>query len=804
MFRRGSSAGIALLLVAAALVFVPFAAASNAGRPTQALTVLCLVSALTGMALTWFGLRQHGYVRAMYLGMGALVGAWAPALVLPLVAASDTTATSPLLPRLTLISAMTAAGLWLFAIGLRQTFPRRERGLAAGAIALLMIGLVPAPALLVQPGVTLLNVMDVRQQLRAGFMYWTTGSVLLVAPFLALMTVPGAWFERWWSDATQSVMAISPRRFAQGLVAGAFAMAVVFTWYSFDARPTTADEISQLWHARILLSGRLALPPDPNPEFFAIDNIIDRPHWMSQFPIGGPAVLALGLAARLGWLLNPALTALTALNVYRFVQRAYGEGEARAASVLVALSPMVLLMGATYMNHTPTAFLVTLALAQMPVWTESTGFRGTRRRAAIIIGLSLGAAVTIRPLDGVVAAVVLGLVMLRRAAEERDRATSLLVAAGAGAFPIALLLLVNWRLTGNPVRFGYEVLWGANHSLGLHDDPTGHPHTPWRALLLGVKYAVQLNWIATSWPVPLLLVVAGGMLCARRPHRWDFVLFALFAGQLVMYSFYWHDGQFIGPRFMFTAVPALLILAARAPFVAASRLSGVPRRIALIVIPVCIGVAWLRYMPPFGVQGLAREFRDSRTRLKLDPPSEITSGRVQNALVFVQEGAATRLLRRLWGIGVSRPDAARLLAAADACALLEAVRAEERAPRADSLRRLARIESSVRPYRPASVDLHIPDPSFHVSDDAALTPACREEIALDSRLRNTVAYGPMLLLNRFDDDGHIGGNVVYVINLGERNADLRSRFADRHWFRYEVARASRDTLPALVPYDSAP
>jgi hypothetical protein len=390
------------------------------------------------------------------------------------------------------------------------------------------------------------------------------------------------------------------------------------------------------------------------------------------------------------------------------------------------------------------------------------------------------------------------------AAAQLERASSLLLAILAGAIPVALLLLANWRTTGSPFRFGYEVLWGSNHSLGLHDDPTGHPHTPWRALLLGVKYAVQLNWIATGWPVPVLLIVASGLLLARRPQRWDVFLFALLGAQLLAYAFYWHDGQFVGPRFMFTAIPALLILTARAPFIAAARLRGVPRRVALIVIPVCVGVTWLRHMPPFGIQGLAKEFRESRTRLKLDAPLEIRTGVVQNALVFVQEGAGTRLLHRLWGVGVSRPDAARFLEVADACSLLDAVRAEEQRVPSDSAGRVRRIAGALRQFRRSQANLRLPDPNFRVTDNGSVTPACEREIALDHRLRNTVAYGPMLLLNEIDAAGRIGGSVVYVINLGERNEILRGRFADRHWYRYEVPRSRPDTMPVLVPYDSAP
>ena len=53
------------------------------------------------------------------------------------------------------------------------------------------------------------------------------------------------------------------------------------------------------------------------------------------------------------------------------------------------------------------------------------------------------------------------------------------------------VLVANWLTTGRPLLFGYEVLWGANHSLGFHDDPSGNPHTPGRGLLLATAYAMQ-------------------------------------------------------------------------------------------------------------------------------------------------------------------------------------------------------------------------------------------------------------------------------------------------------------------------
>ena len=688
--------------------------------------------------------------------------------------------------------------------------PRRDSSqsvvLPVAAVGLVLLGLSVGPMLLLRPEATALRLGTLRVQLYAGFLYWTVGAALLIAPFLAIMTVPGEWFERWWSAASARAMAIPDRVFAIALFIAVFAVTTFVAVYSFDGRPTTADEVAQLWHARIILEGHLSMPPDPNPEFFAVDNIVDSPRWMSQFPIGGPAILSIGVLARAAWLLNPILTALTALNVYRFTQRAYGEATARVASALVIASPMMLLLGGTHMNHMPVACLVTLALAALPRWIE-TQTPAVLRRSAAVIGASIGAATAIRPLDGVIAGVVIALLMLAIVVRNpgKSRSRSLLVAIGAGAVPIGLLLLANWSTTGHPLLFGYEVLWGSNHSIGLHDDPTGHPHTAWRALHLAAKYALQINWVATAWPVPVLLVVAIGLLFARRHERWDAVLLSLFWAQLVAYAFYWHDGQFVGQRFLFSALPALLILCARAPFLVTDRLrpGGVWWRIAIVTIPACIGVTWLRAMKPFGAQAMAIEFRENRARLKVDPPADIRSGAIQNALVFVQEGASARLKHRLWGLGVSRPDAARLLEASDGCSLFDAVRAEERRPPSDSAGRVRRIALSVRPFRMSDANPRMPDGSFRVTDSASVTPVCADEIRHDLRVKNTVAYGPMLLLNRFDDAGRLGGPVVYAMDLRDRNEVLRGRFGNRRWYRYEIPRNRPDTVPVLVPYEAA-
>ena len=91
MLRRDSARGFALLGAAVVCLFFPFAAASNADRATQTLTLLALVLSLGAFALTWLVLRQRGWVGAAYLGLAALAGAFSVLFLQTLPAFADAT-----------------------------------------------------------------------------------------------------------------------------------------------------------------------------------------------------------------------------------------------------------------------------------------------------------------------------------------------------------------------------------------------------------------------------------------------------------------------------------------------------------------------------------------------------------------------------------------------------------------------------------------------------------------------------------------------------------------------------------------
>src|SRR4030095_9594820 len=179
----------------------------------------------------------------------------------------------------------------------------------------------------------------------------------------------------------------------------------------------------------------------------------------------------------------------------------------------------------------------------------------------------------------------------------------LAVVLAAGALPVAGLLVTNMLTTGRPLLFGYEVLWGANHSLGFHDDPSGNPHTPARALALATVYLMQLNWSLFEWPIAGLLVVAGALVIVGKLGQWGALLLGWIGVQLVGYAAYWHAGALFGPRYLFTVVPALLLIAGRGLPIAERNSSPVARRAVVAAVAASILSSWLIRATPVGARG---------------------------------------------------------------------------------------------------------------------------------------------------------------------------------------------------------
>lgn len=214
------------------------------------------------------------------------------------------------------------------------------------------------------------------------------------------------------------------------------------------------DEAAYSFIARTLLQGRLVNPPPGDNAFFTNQFVVlTRDAWYGKYPIGHPALLALGEAVGLRFLVVPALNCLTLLLTYRVGRRLFSGQEAPLAVLLLLLSPHFVFMGASELSQPAAALCMMAGLLALLVLHEDD-----RLRWSLAAGACFGAGLLVRPLPGALFLPVVAVWLwfaLGRTPPTR-RVQHLL----AGAIPVAawagLMLLVNSLQTGAAMRSGYH------------------------------------------------------------------------------------------------------------------------------------------------------------------------------------------------------------------------------------------------------------------------------------------------------------------------------------------------------------
>lgn len=627
--------------------------------------------------------------------------------------------------------------------------------------------------------------------------WWLLGSLVWIGYGGLLLAVLRVVADRW-GDALDrladrvwsAVMGVPAGAFVAAASIATILLGIGIALYCYAGRGFTGDEMAMTWHARMLVAGHLAIPMPRYGEFFNTVSVLGQGgRWFSQYPIGGPALLAAGLLVGAVWLVNPLLLGVAAWQLYRFVRRAFGEGTARAATLLFVLSPFVLVLGATQMNHTAAVTFTLVALAELAAWDDARS--PARLTHAVGLGLAVGAIALVRPLDAALVALPIGVFQLARVRREPSRGASLLVQCAAGAIPVAILLWANARTTGSPLLFGYDAAHGPAHAFGFHVDPYGEPHTPRRGLVYASGYLMRFDRFLLEWPLPALLIVCVVLARLARGTRWDTLLLALLGSFLVGYAAYWHNGFFDGPRFLFPVAPVLLLYVARTPEVAERVVHATRRRVGRLIVPACLLCSWLVPLPFSSVPGRLAAQRAQRTKLKTDVVAQASAARVSNALVLVLEPWRGRLLARLRGLGVRQFDAEQVVNTTDACALQLALDEADALPAADSASLRRRVLTRARAVGPAVVQPGvIAESRVARSPNGPESPRCRAEALADTA--GTMPYAMFLREQRVARDGRLDGDVVWARDLGQRDSLLAAQFGGRRWYRYLPGRSPDD------------
>jgi hypothetical protein len=594
---------------------------------------------------------------------------------------------------------------------------------------------------------------------------------------IVVKRVPGLWRDGL-LDSVRVSCETRPAAWVLGISAVALLIYGLTAIFVFSGRPLQIDEIVQVFQARLLAEGRLWIPAAPHPEFFSSLHILEQDGRVyGQFPVGGPAMLALGSMVRAEWLVGPVFGA-GAVAMFGMLMRRV---EARplvalSATLLFALAPFAVFMSGSHMNHVTALFWLVVGMLFL---ARATGGGGARD--ALMCGLGFGIAATIRPLDALgfalPAAIWLGWEAVR------GRKPGPLLAAGLGVLiPLALLGWANRETTGSPFRFGYTVLWGAGHGLGFHAPPWGVAHTPVRGLGLINTYFLRLQTYLFEIGIPSLAPATIALALTRSLSRFDRFLLAASALLVGLYFAYWHDGFYLGPRFMYPLLPALSLWTARC-FAAVRDVMGSRHILTRATVIVTLAAALIGLST--GAPNRLAQYQAGMTSLRWDADQAAARAGVRNALVLVRESWGAELVARLWAIGVSRPEADALYLTCDPCRLDSAITRLEAAGI-----RGRDAEASLRPLRADSARLVFAveltgDPSLRVMLGAHYSAYCVQK--LKQNQSGFTLFAPLLLARD-------GGN-VYARDLGARDTLLMQEYPERVVYLLQPDDSTMGTSP---------
>jgi hypothetical protein len=615
---------------------------------------------------------------------------------------------------------------------------------------------------------------------------WIAGSAIALGAGLLYWMLARRAARLWRNDALDQVVRLwarHPRAGAASLATISFVLYAISAKCVFDGRPLLVDEIAQLFQARIFASGRIAGQLDAVPELFSALHLVERHgRVFSQFPPGGPAVLAVGVVLGAAWIAVPLCGALAVWCFATFARRVEAErpGVALLASLLFAFAPYMVFMSGSQMNHVPALLGVCAALLALER-TTTVGSRSRRRQSlhALACGLALGVAATIRPVDAVAFALPVAAWLGWRAIRDRRELAPLLASGVGVAIPVIVMLWFNTETTGAPLLFGYEALWGTSHGLGFHAPPWGEAHTPARGLELVNLYFLRLQTNLFETPTPSLVAAIMALSLVPALRRCDGVLLAGSATLIALYFAYWHDGNYLGPRFYTCLLPALALWSARLFPAWRTRWGrGTSYRVLIAAAVASVMIA-LGVTIPLRV----REYRSGLEPMRWDIAAAARRAGVRDAIVFVRESWGAQLVVRLWARGLSHTDSQMLYGFVDACALERGLDSLERrgvrgaAARAALLPLLADSARVVRsPFSADSTERFLAG--------APYGPRCVRRIEED-RAGFTV-YLPFLVAE--------GDNVIYARDLHARDSVLLARHPGRAVY---LVRPSSDSVGAL-------
>lgn len=601
---------------------------------------------------------------------------------------------------------------------------------------------------------------------------WAGTAVIALVALLASRITAGETTERWLRSLAGALTRPKPVPFALATGALALLLSGAFALFALDARPTHPDAISQLLHARFLAAGQFAGDIAFDPAFRHIQNSVVTEHgWVSHYPPGHVVLLAGGMMLGAVWLVGPFMVGVAAYFTARLAERLVPRRLplARAGALLVACSPFVVCLGASFMNHAPT--LAALAAATwFAVRSIDEGLFWS-----VAAGAGVGVAFTIRPLTALAIGVATLLAAWLPRHGARASATPVLRSIGAaaiGALPfVAAVALYNLRFFGSPVRFGYTLTLGPSSGPGFGRDPWGNVYGPVEALGYTAADLVALGGALIEAPLSPVLLVGLLLLFTARLSHGERILAAWALAPLAANAVYWHHGLYMGPRMLYEAAPAWMLLAVMAAGHAwhkAVDLRFAGRLRTGIAGAGACALAMALWLAPQRAAGYSPAPTDVSA---LRPPA--VDG---PSLVFVHDAWRARLAMQLAGAGMRLDSVETVLRQNPTCSVQELVDAFGSTDPDEVRTRLGRLDFDPRSHDLPPQAALTRGNTIRVDPDIPLTIECVRQVNAD---RNGILdLAPLVWLG--DLPGSRVQGPLFVRDLGpEHNARLIAGMSDR-------------------------